>query len=279
MLAVGDVYSSIGRAALKRWLPQLRQDLDLDLIVVNGENSAGGRGISVRTARDLRDAGADLVTTGNHVWAQPDIVQVLEDPDLRVVRPLNFPDPAPGRGVRQIAVKGRTITLINVQGRVFLDPLDDPFRAIDTTLLTLDHDPAEGDRPIVLVEVHAEATSEKQALAWFLDGRVSAVWGTHTHVPTADGRVLPGGTGYVTDLGMTGARDSIIGASVNETLQRFLTQRSLRLKAPEDGPAQFNAALFEIDLVTGATISVKRVDRYDADGTDAEAGSHGRTLS
>ena len=277
LLAVGDVYGSIGRRALKRLLPQLRQELDLDLVIVNGENSAGGRGISMRTARELRDSGADLITTGNHVWAQPDVSQVLDDPDLRVIRPMNFPDPAPGKGIIQFVVRGRTITLVDVLGRVYLDPLDDPFRAIDTTLLTLEHNPAEGDRPIVLVEVHAEATSEKQALAWFLDGRVSAVWGTHTHVPTADVRVLPAGTGYVTDLGMTGAYDSIIGSSVNETLQRFLTQRSLRLKAPEEGIAQLNAVLFEIDLTTGICLSGTRIDRYDANGVEGDAGLHGRT--
>ena len=277
LLAVGDVYGSIGRRALKRLLPQLRQELDLDLVIVNGENSAGGRGISMRTARELRDSGADLITTGNHVWAQPDISQVLDDPDLRVIRPMNFPDPAPGKGIIQFVVRGRTITLVDVLGRVYLDPLDDPFRAIDTTLLTLEHNPAEGERPIVLVEVHAEATSEKQALAWFLDGRVSAVWGTHTHVPTADVRVLPAGTGYVTDLGMTGAYDSIIGSSVNETLQRFLTQRSLRLKAPEEGIAQLNAVLFEIDLTTGICLSGTRIDRYDANGVEGDAGPHGRT--
>jgi metallophosphoesterase (TIGR00282 family) len=271
------VYAGIGRRALVRLLPRMRQELGIDLVVVNGENSAGGRGISMRTARELRDAGADLITTGNHVWAQPDITQVLDDPDLRVVRPMNYPDPAPGRGMVQISIKGRTITLLNVQGRVFMDPLDDPFRAIDTALLTLGHTPTDGGRPIVLVEMHAEASSEKQALGWFLDGRVSAVWGTHTHVATADGRVLPGGTGYITDLGMTGAHDSIIGASVNETLQRFLTQRSSRVRAPEEGRAMVNAVMFEIDLATGDCLFVQRVDRYDASGGEHDAGSHGRT--
>jgi metallophosphoesterase (TIGR00282 family) len=277
LLAVGDVYAGIGRRALKRLLPGLRQEFDLDLVVVNGENSAGGRGISMRTARELRDAGADLITTGNHVWSQPDVIQVLEDSDLRVIRPMNYPDPAPGSGLISISIKGRTITLLNVQGRVFMDPLDDPFRAVDNALLNLEHHRNDGQPPIVLVEVHAEATSEKQVLAWFLDGRVSAVWGTHTHVPTADLRILPRGTGFVSDLGMTGARDSIIGASVNETVQRFLTQRSIRLKAPEEGTALLNAVLFQIDLATGTCLNVQRVDRYDANGMEHDAGSHGRT--
>jgi len=279
LLAVGDVYAGIGRRALKRLLPELRQELDLDLVVVNGENSAGGRGISLRTARDLRDAGADVITTGNHIWSQPDASQVLDDPDLRVIRPINFPDPAPGQGYLQIPVRGKTVTVIDAQGRIFLDPLDDPFRAIDTTLLTLDHSPADGDRPIVLVEIHAEATSEKQAMGWFLAGRVSAVWGTHTHVPTADVRILPGGTGYVTDLGMTGAYESIIGASVNETLQRFLTQRPMRMRAPEDGLALLNAVLFEIEFATGACLSARRIDRFDASRIDGDDDSHRSTHS
>lgn len=276
ILAVGDVYGSLGRRAIKRILPGLRAEVHADLVIVNGENSAGGRGISMRTAREIRDAGADCITTGNHVWAQPDIIQVLDDDDLCVIRPLNFPDPAPGVGSRQLTARGRTITVINAMGRIFMEPLDDPFRAIDTTLLTLDHDPAEGERPIVLVDIHAEATSEKQAIAWYLAGRVSAVFGTHTHVPTADTRVLPGGTGYVTDLGMTGPYDSIIGASVDLTIQRFMTQRSVRLRSPDSGDAVLNAVLFEIDAESGACLAVHRVDRQDAGGVEGDARAQGR---
>jgi metallophosphoesterase (TIGR00282 family) len=278
VLAVGDVYGSLGRRAVKRLLPGLRAEVHADLVIVNGENSAGGRGISMRTAREIRDAGADIVTTGNHVWAQPDIIQVLEDDDLCVIRPLNYPDPAPGRGVIQIQVRGRTITVMNAMGRIFMEPLDDPFRAIDTTLLTLEHNPAEGERPIVLVDIHAEATSEKQAIAWYLAGRVSGVFGTHTHVPTADARVLPGGTGYVTDLGMTGPFDSIIGASIDQTIQRFLTQRSLRLRSPDSGDAVLNAVMFDIDAATGACLAVERVDRQDAGGVEGDARAQGRAL-
>jgi metallophosphoesterase (TIGR00282 family) len=278
VLAVGDVYGSLGRRAVKRLLPGLRAEVHADLVIVNGENSAGGRGISMRTAREIRDAGADVVTTGNHVWAQPDIIQVLEDDDLCVIRPLNYPDPAPGRGAIQIQVRGRTITVMNAMGRIFMEPLDDPFRAIDTTLLTLEHNPAEGERPIVLVDIHAEATSEKQAIAWYLAGRVSGVFGTHTHVPTADARVLPGGTGYVTDLGMTGPFDSIIGASIDQTIQRFLTQRSLRLRSPDSGDAVLNAVMFDIDAATGACLAVERVDRQDAGGVEGDARAQGRAL-
>ncbi len=271
VLAVGDIYGSLGRRAAKRLLPRLRADLHADLIVVNGENSAGGRGISLRTARELRDSGADVITTGNHVWAQPDIRQVLNDEDLRVVRPANFPDPAPGAGALSVTVKGREVTVANVLGRVFMEPLDDPFRAIDTLLFTLAHNPEDGNRPIVIVDFHAEATSEKQAFAWYVDGRVSVVFGTHTHVPTADGRVLPGGTGFITDLGMTGPRDSIIGATVEQTIQRFLTQRAVRLQTPETGDAIFNGVVFDIDARSGACLAVQRVDLLDAAGIDGNA--------
>jgi metallophosphoesterase (TIGR00282 family) len=180
--------------------------------------------------------------------------------------------------VIQIQVRGRTITVMNAMGRIFMEPLDDPFRAIDTTLLTLEHNPAEGERPIVLVDIHAEATSEKQAIAWYLAGRVSGVFGTHTHVPTADARVLPGGTGYVTDLGMTGPFDSIIGASIDQTIQRFLTQRSLRLRSPDSGDAVLNAVMFDIDAATGACLAVERVDRQDAGGVEGDARAQGRAL-
>ncbi len=262
VLAVGDIYSGIGRRALQRTLPAMRRDLRIDFTIVNGENSAGGRGISMKTAREIRDAGADVITTGNHVWSQPDHAQVLADEDLRVIRPLNFPDPAPGRGVIRVVVQGQPVLVINAQGRAFMDPIEDPFRAVSDAIDAHEYDET-GRPPVYIVDMHAEASSEKQALAWHVDGRATAVFGTHTHVPTADMRVLPGGTGYVTDLGFTGARDSIIGAAVDESLQRFLTGRPARLQAPEGGDAVVQAVVFEIDLVTGACRSVTRVDRLD----------------
>ncbi len=279
VLAVGDVYGSVGRRAFKRLLPGLRAETRADLVIVNGENSAGGRGISLKTARELRDAGADVITLGNHTWSQPDITQVLEDDDLRVVRPMNYPDPAPGRGIITVTARGRSITVANVMGRVYMDPLDDPFRAMDTALLTLHHNPAEGDRPIVFVDMHAEATSEKQAIAWHLAGRVTAVFGTHTHVPTADARILPGETGYVTDLGMTGPRDSIIGATIDSTLRRFLTQRAIRLQSPDGGDAVLNAVLFDVDAKTGGCLNAVRVDREDAGGVEGDARAQRRAHS
>jgi 2',3'-cyclic-nucleotide 2'-phosphodiesterase len=275
VLAVGDVYGSPGRRAFKRILPGLRAELNADLVIVNGENSAGGRGITTRTARELRDAGADVITTGNHVWAQPDIEQVLADDDLRVIRPLNFPIDVPGRGFVHARVKGQDLTVVNLLGRIFMNPLDDPFRAIETFLLTDDTGAAQ--RPLVIVDFHAEATSEKIAMGWHLAGRVAAVFGTHTHVPTADTRVLPGETGYVTDLGMVGPRDSIIGAAVEPTLRRFLTQRPGRTVVG-DGPVTFNAVLIELDGKLGTCRAIRRVDRLDPSAHEGRARSQGGPL-
>lgn len=258
VLAVGDVIGGPGRRALRRLLPGIRTELGIDLMIANGENSAGGRGISLKTARELRDAGVDVITTGNHVWAQPEIDQVLADDDLRVLRPLNFPAGVPGSGTRTLTVHGHQLTVVSLLGRVFMVPLDDPFRAMDTLLLTL----GGTARPLVIVDFHAEATAEKIALGWHLAGRVAAVVGTHTHVPTADARILPGETGYVTDLGMVGPIDSIIGAPIEPTLRRFLTQRPSRANVG-DGPVGFNAVLLELDAARGTCRAIRRVDRND----------------
>lgn len=270
VLAVGDVIGSPGRRTLARILPGLRTELRIDLVIANGENSAGGKGISGRTAREMRDSGVDVITTGNHVWVQADIDQSLADDDLRILRPLNYPTELPGRGSLSLRVKGHTVTVVNLIGRVFMNPVDDPFRAIDTMLLTQANDgvspPAVsqevGGRPLTVVDFHAEATSEKVAMGWHLAGRVAAVVGTHTHVPTADTRVLPGETGYVTDLGMVGPRDSVIGVEIEPTLRRFIMQRSARATVP-DGPVTFNAVLLELDPNRGTCRSISRVDRLD----------------
>jgi metallophosphoesterase (TIGR00282 family) len=273
LLAVGDIYGSPGRRALRRILPGLRTELNIDLAIVNGENSAGGRGLTVRTARELRDAGADIITTGNHVWSQPDIDQALATDDLHIIRPLNYPNGLPGRGDRTVRVNGSDVTIVNLMGRVFMAPLDDPFRAMDAYLLT--QTSRQAARPLIVVDFHAEATSEKVAMGWHLDGRVAAVFGTHTHVPTADARVLPGETGYVTDLGMVGPRDSIIGAAVEPTLRRFLTQRPGRTVVG-DGPVTFNAVLIELDAARGICRAIRRVDRLDMGPSGSRTRPQGR---
>lgn len=263
VLLVGDVVGSPGRRSFGRLLPGLRREFSIDLVVVNAENSHDGRGVTLRTARELRDAGADILTAGNHVWDQADVEQVLYDDDLRLVRPLNMAPDAPGEGAITLRVRNRDITVLNLIGRVFLPPMDDPFRAADTFLANLPAPRAgEGDRPIVVVDFHAEATSEKQAMGWHLSGRASVVVGTHTHVPSADPRILPGGTGYVTDLGMVGPRDSIIGMEVDASLRRFLSYRGSRLGVA-DGPVVFNAVLAEIDPVSAHCRQIARVDRLD----------------
>ncbi len=273
VLAVGDVIGSPGRASLRRMLHGLRSELDVDFVIANGENSAGGRGITLRTARELRDCGVDVITTGNHVWAHQDIEQALADDDLRLLRPLNYPGDPPGNGVWSGTVRGHELSVVNLMGRVFMTQLDDPFRAMDAFLAT---SRAAGGpaRPRVIVDFHAEATSEKQAMGWYLAGRVSAVFGTHTHVPTADARVLPGETGYVTDLGMVGPRDSIIGAAIEPTMRRFLTQRPGRGVVAE-GSVQFNAVLIELDAGAGTCRAIGRVDRFDMRGASDEVRAQG----
>lgn len=260
VLAVGDVIGSPGRRTLRRLLPGLRAEVGADLVIANGENSAGGRGVSRRTARELRDVGVDVITSGNHIWAQQDVDEALTDDDLRLLRPLNYSPELTGEGFCTLRVKGVDVTVVSLLGRVFMTPLDDPFAVIDR--LIDDVSARTAKRPVIIIDFHAEATSEKVAMGWHLAGRVAAVFGTHTHVPTADTRVLPGETGYVTDLGMVGPIDSVIGTAIEPSLARFTTGRPRRLPVP-DGPTVFNAVLFELDPTRGTCRAVGRVDRED----------------
>lgn len=248
---VGDVVGRPGREAVAQLLPQLRTSLALDCVILNGENAAAGRGLTEKTARELFRAGVDVITSGNHIFDVREFVPSLDN-DWPVLRPANYPATTPGRGIACLG----TCTVISLMGRTFMPvPVDDPFRAADALLGEVDDD------AIVFVDFHAEATSEKQALAWYLDGRVAAVVGTHTHVPTADARVLPGGTATVTDLGMVGIRDSIIGDDVTAVLGRFLTSMPGRLPVADGREAMFNSVLIEVDEQTGRASSIERVDR------------------
>ncbi|MGI8644132.1 MAG: TIGR00282 family metallophosphoesterase [Thermomicrobiales bacterium] len=260
VLAVGDVIGSPGRRTLRRLLPGIRAEVGADLVIANGENSAGGRGVSRRTAREMRDVGVDVITTGNHIWAQQDVDEALADDDLRLLRPLNYAGELSGEGHCTVRVKGVDVTVVSLLGRVFMTPLDDPFAVVDRVLA--ERSSATGGRPVVIVDFHAEATSEKVAMGWHLAGRAAAVFGTHTHVPTADARVLPGETGYVTDLGMVGPMDSVIGTAIGPSLARFTTGRPRRLPVP-DGPTVFNSVLFDLDPTRGTCQAVGRVDRED----------------
>ncbi|OGO50868.1 MAG: metallophosphoesterase [Chloroflexi bacterium RBG_16_68_14] len=260
LLMIGDVVGKPGRRAVAALLPSLRRELRPDLIIANGENAAGGFGLTEATAQELFVAGVEVITSGNHIWDQKEIIPIL-DQETRILRPLNYPPGAPGRGV--LAQNGATV--INLQGRTFMIDIDCPFRAVDAALEELPDD------AIIVVDVHGEATSEKQAMGRYLDGRVAAVLGTHTHVPTADPRILPRGTAYVTDVGMVGPLESIIGNEIEAVLERFLTGLPTRLPVAEKSPTvQFNAVLVEIDEGTRRARSISRIDReYCRDGVQS----------
>jgi 2',3'-cyclic-nucleotide 2'-phosphodiesterase len=230
LLFVGDIVASIGRRTLASLLPGLRERHAPDFVVVNGENAAGGVGITEATARELLDLGVDAITLGNHAYRHQEVYDFL-DRDPRIVRPANFPMSAPGRGHTVVEKDGVRLGVLNLSGLVFVEAARSPFAEADARLAEL-----KGKVDHVLVDFHAEATSEKVALGWHLDGRVTACVGTHTHVPTADARVLPGGTAYVTDVGMTGPRGGVIGVRREQALQRFLTMVPTKFETSDEDP-------------------------------------------
>jgi metallophosphoesterase (TIGR00282 family) len=233
-----------------RVVPELRRELALDYVVVNGENVTGGRGITPRTADELFQCGVDIISGGNHTFQHRELYPYLDETPA-ILRPLNYPPGAPGGGIATVG----ELTVINVIGRAFMNAdYDDPFRAVDAALSGLNRD------QFVVVDMHAEATSEKQAMGWYLDGRVTAVVGTHTHVPTADSRILPRGTAYCTDAGMCGARDSVIGDDIDSVLRRFITQMPTKLPAAT-GTAVINGLLIEADPSTRRATHIERCDR------------------
>lgn len=251
VLVIGDVIGRTGRAAVGAVLPGLRRELELDLVIANGENLAGGLGITRETAEELVSYGVDVITTGNHVWDHREILPHL-DSDLPIIRPLNYPPDTLGRGY----IESDGALVVNLLGRVFIGIGDCPFRAVDH--LIKEH----RERPkVIIVDMHAEATSEKQAIGFYLDGRVSALVGTHTHIPTADTRVLPGGTAYVTDVGMVGAINSVIGVEIEDVLERFLKQTPKRLTVATEGPVRFDSVLIDVDDETGLATEIVRIDR------------------
>ena len=253
ILFVADVVGHPGRDAVKAILPSLKKELRPHLTILNGENAAGGFGLTAKIAAELKGAGADVVTSGNHVFAQKEFVGEL--PNLQhVLRPANYPPSAPGQGWSVLEAGGGRVLVLNLIGRIFLDSLDDPFRAADGILA------AHPEIKVVFCDMHAEATSEKTAMGWYLDGRASAVVGTHTHIPTADARILPGGTAYVTDVGMVGPRDGCIGMDKDVVIQRFLTGVPNRFVVAS-GTVTFNSVLVTINSSNGRAISIQRVDR------------------
>jgi metallophosphoesterase (TIGR00282 family) len=250
ILAIGDIIGKPGRKAVKEILPGLCDEHNIDLVVGNGENAAGGLGLTPGTAEELFDSGIDVITTGNHIWAYNEIIPYL-DSELAILRPLNYPPMNPGRGY----LLKNNVLIVNLVGRVFMGHVDCPFRAMDQLLAEFEHK----STPII-VDFHAEATSEKVAMGRYLDGRVSAVLGTHTHVGTIDAHILPGGTAYVTDIGMVGPIDSVIGDDPDSVINRFLTQIPSRLSVGK-GRVSFDAILVEVDDKTGKANDVKRVQK------------------
>jgi metallophosphoesterase (TIGR00282 family) len=251
VLFVGDVVGRLGRRTVQTLLPTIRRETEAQLVVANGENAAGGRGLTLTTAEELFDAGVDVITSGNHIWEHREIYPILEG-ESPIVRPLNYPPGVPGHGL--LIRNGAAI--INLLGRTFMGiTADCPFRTADQALAGLQN------TPVVIIDIHAEATSEKAARGWHLDGRVSAVIGTHTHVATADARILPRGTAFVSDVGMVGPLNSIIGMEVEPIVERFLTQLPTRFSPVERGPAIFNAVLLDIDEASGRALSIERIDR------------------
>ena len=248
ILICGDVVGKAGRRVIEENLPDLRQRLDLDFVIVNGENAAHGFGITDKICAAFYAAGADVITTGNHVWDQREIINYI-DGDAKLLRPMNYPEGTPGTGTGIFKANGgRKVLVLHPMGRLFMDPLDDPFAAVDDALRN--HRLGQSV-DAVIVDFHGEATSEKQSMGHFLDGRVSAVVGTHTHAPTADAQILPGGTAFQTDIGMTGDYDSVIGMKKELATSRFTTKMPQGRLEPAEGEATLCAVYVETDDDTG----------------------------
>ena len=252
ILMVGDVYGESGRAAVAKLLPRLRREHAIDFCVVNVENAAGGFGVTAPIARQILESGADVMTSGNHIWDKKEIVAYIVKENL-LLRPANFPAGTPGAGHVTVKCGPHKIAVVNLMGRVFMLPIDCPFRKADELVPEL-----RKETPIVLVDMHCEATSESLAMGWYLAGRVSAVVGTHRHVQTADERILPGGTAYITDLGLTGPTDGVIGVDRDQIIQRFLQQMPIRFETAK-GPAALQGVVIVVDPDTGRASSIRRL--------------------
>ena len=248
ILVIGDIVGQPGRQAVHKLLPELRQKYGLDMIIANAENAAGGFGLTPAIAEELFDVGVKIITSGNHIWAQKEIIPYLDE-GMPILRPLNYPPGVPGRGY---IITGQGM-VVNLMGRTFMTDLDCPFQAMDKLLAELKDKP-----PVIIVDFHAEATSEKVAMGRYLDGRVSAVLGTHTHVGTIDTQIFPRGTAYVTDIGMTGPMDSIIGDEAESVIQRFLTGMPHRLSVGKGKP-MLNAVVVEVAEDSGREINIERI--------------------
>ncbi|WP_016992844.1 TIGR00282 family metallophosphoesterase [Lysinibacillus boronitolerans] len=253
VLFIGDIVGSIGRDAVEKYLPRLKKKYNPDVVIANGENAAAGRGITRNIYNSLLQIGVDVITMGNHTWDNKDIFDFIDDADY-LIRPANFSNEAPGKGMVQISKNGVTLSVINLHGRVFLPPHEDPFAMADQLIAE-----ARQISPLVFVDFHAEATSEKIALGWHLDGKASAVVGTHTHVQTADARIYPQGTAYITDVGMTGPYDEILGMTKESVIYKFQTNMPSRFEVPKKGREVLSGFFVEINDRTGKAIACERI--------------------
>ncbi|HHW02784.1 MAG TPA: TIGR00282 family metallophosphoesterase [Thermoanaerobacterales bacterium] len=253
LMMIGDIVGRPGRTILREKLPILKKEYGVDFVIANGENAAGGNGITQKIAQELFISGIDFLTMGNHIWDNKDVFNFIEE-ESRMIRPANYPPGTPGRGYQIVKTEsGISIGIINISGRTFMSALDCPFRTADLIL-----DKIKDNTDIVIVDFHAEATSEKIAMGWYLDGRVTLVAGTHTHVQTADERILPNGTAYITDLGMTGPIDSILGIEKEPVIKKFISHLPARFEVAK-GVSQINGIIVEIDEKTGKAKNIYRM--------------------
>ena len=253
VLFIGDVVGSMGREMITEYIPRLKKKFRPQVTIVNGENAAAGRGITEKIYKKFLQDGVDVVTMGNHTWDNRDIFEFI-DQAKKMVRPANFPDGTPGQGIVFVKVNHLELAVINMQARSFMVDLDDPFRKMNELI-----EEARKRTPIIFVDFHGETTSEKQAMGWFLDGKVSAVVGTHTHVQTNDARILPQGTAYLTDVGMTGPYDGILGMRREPVIEKFLTALPKRFEVVENGRGLLSGCLLEIDDVTGKAKTIELI--------------------
>ncbi|HJV65546.1 MAG TPA: TIGR00282 family metallophosphoesterase [Geomonas sp.] len=254
LLFIGDIIGKPGRDALSRELHRIVDRHYVDLVIANGENAAGGFGLTAETAQELFKCGVHMITSGNHIWDKKDSLEYIKREE-RILRPANYPEGTPGRGSAIASTPGGVkVGILNIEGRVFMNNLDCPFRCADREIARL-----KEETPVVFVDFHAEATSEKASLGWYLDGRVSAVVGTHTHVQTADERVLNAGTAYITDAGMTGAFDSVIGVKKEEAIYKFVTQRPAKFEIAKKD-IRINGVVIEVDEKTGLALGIERIN-------------------
>ena len=254
VLMIGDVSGSAGMGALFLGLSSLVKEEKADFVIINGENAAAGFGITVSDYQNMKKMGADVITSGNHIWQKDEIIPILEGND-DILRPLNYPEPCAGHGYTVRKKGSLSIGVINAQGRVQMSPIDDPFKRVEKILRDI-----RKETPLIFVDFHAEDTLEKEAFAFAFDGRVTAVAGTHTHVQTADEKILPGGTAYITDLGLTGVTDAVIGSDPAKSIERQLTQLPIKSEVAS-GEAHIQGVLIEADAATGKAVSIRRITK------------------